>query len=168
MTAAQGSRPNDVRRLTVVQAWVMTEVAPVETACRLSGEIDAAEPDEHYGYRSRHGIAVPLVEVRRRGDDGALIAWDDEQVGELEVCGPWVASCRDCSPRRGLRRAPAGSRRTRRRRRRRAEDLRARLAGELAKWQLPQRFEFVQTISRTATGKFKKTELREQFAGTTI
>ena len=48
-----------------------------------------------------------------------------------------------------------------------AEDLRAHLAGEFAKWQLPERFEFVQTIPRTATGKFKKTELREQFAGTT-
>ena len=48
-----------------------------------------------------------------------------------------------------------------------AEDLRAHLADEFAKWQLPERFEFVQTIPRTATGKFKKTELREQFAGTT-
>jgi acyl-CoA synthetase (AMP-forming)/AMP-acid ligase II len=44
------------------------------------------------------------------------------------------------------------------------EDLREHLSHRFAKWQLPDRFEFVDTIPRTATGKFKKTELREQLA----
>ena len=43
------------------------------------------------------------------------------------------------------------------------EELREHLAGEYAKWQLPDRFEFVDEIPRTATGKFKKTVLREMF-----
>jgi fatty-acyl-CoA synthase len=43
------------------------------------------------------------------------------------------------------------------------EELREHLSGEFAKWQLPERIEFIGTIPRTATGKFKKTELREQF-----
>jgi acyl-CoA synthetase (AMP-forming)/AMP-acid ligase II len=34
---------------------------------------------------------------------------------------------------------------------------------DFAKWQLPDRFEFVAAIPCTATGKFKKTELRDQF-----
>ena len=38
------------------------------------------------------------------------------------------------------------------------------LAKEFAKWQLPDRFEFVAAIPCTATGKFKKTQLRDQFA----
>ena len=38
------------------------------------------------------------------------------------------------------------------------------LASGFAKWQLPDRFEFVDQIPRTATGKFKKTVLRDQFA----
>jgi fatty-acyl-CoA synthase len=42
--------------------------------------------------------------------------------------------------------------------------LREHLAQDFAKWQLPDRFEFVATIPCTATGKFKKTELREKFA----
>ena len=46
-----------------------------------------------------------------------------------------------------------------------AEDLRQHLAGEYAKWQVPERFEFVDEIPRTATGKFKKIALREMFAG---
>ena len=45
-----------------------------------------------------------------------------------------------------------------------ADDLRAHLAGTFAKWQLPERFEFVDEIPKTAVGKFRKTVLREQFA----
>ena len=48
------------------------------------------------------------------------------------------------------------------------DELREQLAGEFAKWQLPERFEFVQAIARTPTGKFKKTELRERFAPATV
>ena len=33
-----------------------------------------------------------------------------------------------------------------------------------AKWWLPDRFEFVEEIPKTAVGKFRKTALREQFA----
>lgn len=41
--------------------------------------------------------------------------------------------------------------------------LRDHLAADYAKWQLPDRFEFLDEIPRTATGKFKKTTLREMF-----
>lgn len=47
------------------------------------------------------------------------------------------------------------------------EELREHLRTMLAKWQLPERIEFVAAIPRTATGKFKKIELRQQFAGST-
>ncbi|MCJ0903276.1 long-chain fatty acid--CoA ligase [Rhodococcus sp. ARC_M6] len=43
------------------------------------------------------------------------------------------------------------------------EQLREHLSSEFARWQLPERFEFVSTIPRTATGKFKKRDLRDQF-----
>ena len=46
-----------------------------------------------------------------------------------------------------------------------AEELRAFLAQTFAKWQLPDAFVFVEAIPRTSVGKFKKTALREQFAG---
>jgi fatty-acyl-CoA synthase len=46
------------------------------------------------------------------------------------------------------------------------EELRDHLSKHFAKWQLPDRFEFVDAIPRTATGKFKKLELREQFVKT--
>ncbi|MGO9751556.1 MAG: AMP-binding enzyme, partial [Solirubrobacteraceae bacterium] len=45
-----------------------------------------------------------------------------------------------------------------------ADELREHLSREFARWQLPERFEFVEMIPRTATGKFKKIDLRERFA----
>jgi len=48
------------------------------------------------------------------------------------------------------------------------EELRSHLSAEFAKWQLPDRFEFVDSIPRTATGKFKKTALRERFLQTPV
>ena len=44
------------------------------------------------------------------------------------------------------------------------EELRAHLAGKFARWQLPERFEFVDAIPRTSTGKFWKVKLRDRFA----
>ena len=43
------------------------------------------------------------------------------------------------------------------------EDLLSHLEGKFAKWQLPDAVEFVDEIPRTATGKFLKMKLREQF-----
>jgi len=44
------------------------------------------------------------------------------------------------------------------------DQLREHLTGQCAKWWIPDRFEFVEEIPKTAVGKFKKTALREQFA----
>ncbi len=38
------------------------------------------------------------------------------------------------------------------------------LAHKFAKWQLPERYEFIEAIPRTSTGKFWKLKLRERFA----
>jgi fatty-acyl-CoA synthase len=45
-----------------------------------------------------------------------------------------------------------------------ADELRAFLAPNFAKWWLPDAFEFVTEIPKTAAGKFRKTALRERFA----
>ncbi len=43
------------------------------------------------------------------------------------------------------------------------EELRAHLASKFAKWQLPDRFEFIDAIPKTSTGKFWKVKLRERY-----
>ncbi len=45
------------------------------------------------------------------------------------------------------------------------EELRTHLSGAFAKWQLPDRFEFLEAIPRTSTGKFWKVKLRERYRG---
>src|SRR5207237_10108934 len=77
---------------TRIQAWGMTETSSLVSVSKLPVELDAAPEPERYDFRARQGIAAPFVEIRARGDDGELIPWDDETMGELEVRGPWVAA----------------------------------------------------------------------------
>jgi acyl-CoA synthetase (AMP-forming)/AMP-acid ligase II len=46
------------------------------------------------------------------------------------------------------------------------EQLRTHLASDFAKWQVPDRVEYIEEIPRTATGKWRKSALRERFADT--
>jgi fatty-acyl-CoA synthase len=222
----------DRHGLTIIQAWGMTETSPMGTICRLPGELDDASDDEKYEFRARQGIPSPFVEIRARGDDGELIPWDDQAMGELEIRGPWVAAAyhrgrgaekftedgwfqtgdvvqinghgciKICDRSKDLVKSGGewissvdlennlmahpsvaeaaviampdekwgerplavcvlheGSEAT-------PDELRDHLSQHFAKWQLPDRFEFVEAIPRTATGKFKKTDLREQFVET--
>jgi fatty-acyl-CoA synthase len=48
------------------------------------------------------------------------------------------------------------------------DQLKAHLAEHYAAWQIPDRFEFIDQIPRTATGKFKKTALREIYVGAKV
>ncbi len=224
----------DRHSLTIVQAWGMTETSPMGTICRLVPDLDDASDDEQYDYRSRQGIPSPFVDIRARGDDGELIPWDDEAMGELEVRGPWVAAAyhrgtgtekftedgwfqtgdvvkidrhgciRICDRSKDLVKSGGewissvdlenvlmaheavaeaaviaipderwgerpmavvvlndGAQAE-------SDELRDHLSKKFAKWQVPDRFEFVEEIPRTATGKFKKTALREQFVKTAV
>jgi len=220
----------DTHGLSVIQAWGMTETAPLGSVCRLPASLDESTADEQYCYRARQGIASPLFEIRARDDEGQFIRWDDAAMGELEVRGPWVTASyhrgrgadnftadgwfktgdvvridahgciKICDRSKDLVKSggewissvdlenhlmahpavaqaaviavpddrwgerplavislQAGAQTS-------PAELREHLARDFAKWQLPDRFEFVATIPCTATGKFKKTELRDQFA----
>ncbi|WP_194166685.1 long-chain-fatty-acid--CoA ligase [Mycolicibacterium sp. P9-22] len=82
----------DKHGLDVIQAWGMTELAPLGATSRLPREPqEGDDPDARYAYRARQGTALPLIEIRAVDDTGSPIDWDDTTVGELEVRGPWVA-----------------------------------------------------------------------------
>jgi len=83
--------------LNVVHAWGMTEMAPLGTVSRLSGDLHEAPPAEQYAYRATQGRPGQFIEVRARGGEG-LVPWDGVSMGELEVRGPWVASAYYNSP----------------------------------------------------------------------
>jgi fatty-acyl-CoA synthase len=223
----------DRHGLTIVHAWGMTETSPLGSVSRPPAELDDASEQERYRYRARQGTASPFVEIRARNDDGELVAWDDAEMGELEVRGPWVArayhrgqgaekftddgwfltgdvvtidaggNLKICDRSKDLVKSggewissvdlenllmahpavaeaaviaipddrwgerPLAAVVLRDGASADPDELRDHLASEYAKWQLPDRFEFIDEIPRTATGKFKKTVLREMFVDAT-
>jgi fatty-acyl-CoA synthase len=78
--------------------------------------------------------------------EAAVIAIPDDQWGERPMAVVVLKAGAEASP----------------------DDLRRHLSSHFAKWQLPERVEFIDEIPRTATGKFKKTALREQFVKTPV
>jgi fatty-acyl-CoA synthase len=219
----------DRHGLQILQAWGMTELNPLGTACHLPRALADAPAQTRTAFRARQGVPVPLVEMRACDEQGEEIDWDDVAIGELQVRGPWVAAgyhggagadsftddgwfktgdvvaidargcMRICDRSKDLIKSggewissvdlenalmahPAvaeaaviaapderwgerplavvvcadGAAPS-------PDVLRAHLEHDFAKWQLPERFEFIDAIPRTATGKWRKTALRELF-----
>jgi fatty-acyl-CoA synthase len=78
-------------RLKIVQAWGMTEMAPLGTVCHVPPDIAAEGEAAGFAHRAKQGRPAPFVEIRARNENG-LVPWNGETMGELEVRGPWVAS----------------------------------------------------------------------------
>jgi fatty-acyl-CoA synthase len=77
--------------LTVMHAWGMTETSPLGTVAQVPSELATAPADVQLAVRAKQGRPAPGIEIRARGADG-LAPWDGKSLGELEVCGPWVAA----------------------------------------------------------------------------
>jgi fatty-acyl-CoA synthase len=78
--------------LSVLHAWGMTETNPLGTIARVTPELEGKSEEERLAARASQGFAVPFVETRHVADDGRVLPWDGETMGELEVRGPWVAA----------------------------------------------------------------------------
>ncbi len=78
--------------LEVTHAWGMTEMNPLGTLARVKTRLAGKTSAETLPIRSSQGYSVPFVEQRHVSEDGKVLPWDGETMGELEVRGPWVAS----------------------------------------------------------------------------
>jgi fatty-acyl-CoA synthase len=78
--------------ISVLHAWGMTELNPMGTVAQVKHHLRKGTPEEQLAIRSSQGYAVPFVETRHVGEDGRVLPWDGETMGELECRGPWVAS----------------------------------------------------------------------------
>ncbi|SDX00920.1 fatty-acyl-CoA synthase [Amycolatopsis xylanica] len=75
--------------VTVVHAWGMTETSPLGSVARPPHGVTG---DEAWKYRYTQGRFPASVTARLVDDDGTVLPWDNESVGELEVQGPWIAA----------------------------------------------------------------------------
>ncbi len=73
----------------IVQGWGMTETSPV---CAIGHPPkDMAGLDET-SWRVKTGRIIPGVELRITDDAGAVVPWDGESLGEIEVRGSWITA----------------------------------------------------------------------------
>jgi fatty-acyl-CoA synthase len=79
-------------KLEVTHAWGMTETNPLGTLARLKSCLSHVDEATHLSYRATQGFPVPFVEIRHVDEDGNILPWDGEKMGELECRGPWVAA----------------------------------------------------------------------------
>ncbi len=83
-------RAFDKHGIWILQGWGMTETSPVCTISYPKAELREAPMDERYRRAAMAGIPVPLVDLRIRNDQGGNADWDGQQVGELQVRGPFI------------------------------------------------------------------------------
>ncbi|WP_370968883.1 long-chain fatty acid--CoA ligase [Amycolatopsis sp. cg9] len=75
-------------KVSILHAWGMTETSPLGSVARPPA---SATGDEAWRYRYTQGRFPASVTARLIDDDGTVLPWDNEAVGELEVQGPWIA-----------------------------------------------------------------------------
>jgi fatty-acyl-CoA synthase len=78
--------------LSVLHAWGMTETNPVGTMARIKQTLEGESEATLLSYRASQGYPLPFFEMRHADDQGRVLPWDGETMGELEVRGPWVAA----------------------------------------------------------------------------
>jgi len=75
----------------IIQGWGMTETSPVGGMAHPPAEVQIGGPDE-LDWRVKSGRLIAGVQLRVVADDGTVLPWDGEAVGELEVRGPWITA----------------------------------------------------------------------------
>ncbi|WP_449354960.1 long-chain fatty acid--CoA ligase [Virgibacillus natechei] len=71
-------------------AYGATETTPVATFSRLKSYQQDLSDEERLQDRARQGILVPGLDMKIIGNNGE-VKWDDQEMGELLLRGPWIA-----------------------------------------------------------------------------
>jgi fatty-acyl-CoA synthase len=76
--------------ILIKQAWGMTETSPMATMAYQKAELAGQTEDEAFARMAMQGVPVPLVDLRIVGESGDECAWNNKDVGELQVRGPYI------------------------------------------------------------------------------
>jgi fatty-acyl-CoA synthase len=212
----------------ILQGWGMTETSPLAAVSWPPKGVEFGTTEE-MDWRVKSGRVIAGVELRIVDDDGTVLPWDGDAVGEVEVRRPWITGAyyRDPDPEKfheGWLRTgdiasvtPNGYIQITDRvkdviksggewissvelevllmahpavaeaaviavpdprwderplacivRKNNAEvtasELREFLGARIAKWQLPERWSFIDEVPKTSVGKFDKKMLRSRHA----
>jgi fatty-acyl-CoA synthase len=74
------------RGIDFFHGWGMTEMSPSGTGTWIR----ANSQDVEHG--AKQGVPAPTVQMRIVSEDGAVLPWDGQSVGEIQVRGPWIAA----------------------------------------------------------------------------
>jgi fatty-acyl-CoA synthase len=80
----------DQNGLEIVQGWGMTETSPLVSLSNLKPKFDDDSEDDRYARRATAGLPSPFVDVRIQDDDGTVLPWNNEDMGEIQVKGAWI------------------------------------------------------------------------------
>lgn len=75
----------------IFTAWGATETSPIATTLMFKSTQENLSDEEKYKMTSRQGILVPGLKMKVLKEDGSEVKWNDEEMGEIYVRGPWVA-----------------------------------------------------------------------------
>ena len=73
----------------IIQGWGMTETSPLAA---LAIPPVGTPASEEFAWRAKTGRPVGGVEVRITSDEGEVLPWDGEAIGEIEIRGPWITA----------------------------------------------------------------------------
>jgi fatty-acyl-CoA synthase len=76
--------------IPIVQAWGLTETAPLATLSRPRSSMRSWPADKLLALRAKQGTIMPGLEIRAVDDNGREVPWDGQSVGELQLRGPWI------------------------------------------------------------------------------
>lgn len=74
--------------IPILHAWGMTETSPLGSVAHPPA---GTTGEQQWAYRLSQGRLPASVRGRLIGSEGDPVPHDGESVGELEVCGPWIA-----------------------------------------------------------------------------
>ena len=79
----------DRHNIDILHGWGMTETSPLAAAAVEPRGL-TRDDEDYWPYRFAQGRLIAGVEARLVDDDGGVVPWDGESIGEIELRGPWI------------------------------------------------------------------------------